>query len=147
MAWRPSPAGPRHADAEVRGDPGGMGPRCLIVDDDVTFLTALRHMLERGGVEVVGTASTGDEALERAEDVRPGIVLIDVRLGAESGFDVARRIEERAVTAGGRPVIVLVSTRPEDELADRMAAHPSLRFLDKTTVSADKIRELLSDVL
>jgi DNA-binding NarL/FixJ family response regulator len=121
-----------------------MGPRCLIVDDDATFLTALRHMLERGGVEVVGTASTGDEARERAEDARPGIVLIDVSLGAESGFDVARRIEENAARAGWRPLVVLVSTRPEDELTDRLAAHPRWRFLDKTTVSAEKIRELLS---
>jgi DNA-binding NarL/FixJ family response regulator len=121
-----------------------MNARCLVVDDDVTFLTALRHLLERGGVEVVGTASTGDEALERAEDARPGIMLIDVRLGAESGFDVARRIEERAARAGRRPLIVLVSTRPEDELADRMAAHPRWEFLDKTTVSAEKIRELFS---
>jgi DNA-binding NarL/FixJ family response regulator len=119
-----------------------MDPRCLIVDDDVTFLTALRHMLERGGVEVVGTASTGDAAVERAEDARPDIVLIDVRLGAESGFDVARRIEERAAEAARRPVIVLVSTHPEDELADRMAAHPSVGFLDKTTVSAEKVRAL-----
>lgn len=121
-----------------------MDLRCLIVDDDVTFMMAMRHMLERGGIEIAGTASTGAEALERAEDTRLDVVLIDVRLGSESGFDVARRIEERAAGAGSRPVIALVSTRPEDELADRMAANPSLRFLDKTTVSADKVRELVS---
>jgi CheY-like chemotaxis protein len=120
-----------------------MDMRCLIVDDNVSFRTAMRYLLERDGAQVLGTASNGSEALERAEGLRPDIVLVDVRLGNESGFDVAHRLQER-FTEDWRPAIILVSTHAEDELAGRMAASPSLRFLEKTAVSVDKIRELLS---
>jgi DNA-binding NarL/FixJ family response regulator len=121
-----------------------MDMRCLIVDDNASFLRAMRYMLERDGADVVGSASNGNEALERAMRLRPDIMLIDVRLGGESGFDVAHRVEESAAHAGWRPAIVLVSTHAVDELAERMAANPSLGFLDKTTVSAQKVREAVA---
>jgi CheY-like chemotaxis protein len=126
----------------VRGDAEGMDMRCLIVDDNVSFRRAMRYLLERDGAQVLGIASNGSEALEHAEGLRPDIVLMDVRLGSESGFDVAHRLRER-FTEDWRPVIILVSTHAEDELAGRMEASPPLRFLEKTAVSVDKIRELL----
>jgi CheY-like chemotaxis protein len=127
-----------------QGDPGPMEMRCLMVDDNACFLHAMRSMLERDGVTIVGAASNGDEALERAGTCRPDVVLIDVRLGCENGFEVAHRIEELAAAGGRRPTIIMVSTHVEDELADRIAANPSFGFLNKTLVSRDRIRELLS---
>lgn len=127
-----------------QGDPGSMEMRCLIVDDNASFLHAMCSMLERDGATIVGTASNGDDAVERARACRPDVVLIDVRLGWESGFDVAHRVEEAAAVGGRRPAIIMVSTHVEDELADRIAANPSFGFLDKTLVSRDRIRELLS---
>jgi DNA-binding NarL/FixJ family response regulator len=125
-------------------DPGGMDVRCMIIDDDLAFLHAMRSMLERDGTSVVGTASRGGEAVVRALEARPDVVLIDVRLGAESGFDVANRIAgSAAMTSGWRPTIILVSTHAEDELFDRIAANPSFGFLEKTTVSVDKIKGIL----
>jgi len=121
-----------------------MDTRCLIADDNRSFLEAMRYMLERDGIDVVGSASNGDEALRSAVELRPDVMLIDVRLGCDSGFDVARRIQESAVHKGWRPVIILVSTNAEDELAERIAANPSVSFLDKTTVSAQKVRERLA---
>jgi DNA-binding NarL/FixJ family response regulator len=117
----------------------------MIIDDDVAFLHAMRSMIEQDpGSSVVGTAANGRDAVERAEACRPDVVLVDVRLGVESGYDVAHRIEERAVaTADWRPAVILLSTHPEDELADRIAANPSYGFLDKTTVSVAQVRELL----
>ena len=126
-----------------RRDPGGMDTRCLIADDNLSFLMAMRYMLERDGIDVVGSASNGDEALQRAVELRPDVMLIDVRLGRDSGFDVARQIQEAAAHTNWRPAIILVSTHAEDELSERMAANPSLSFLDKTTVSAQKVRERL----
>jgi CheY-like chemotaxis protein len=125
----------------VRSDPGDM--RCLVVDDNVSFLMAMRYLLERDGAEVVSVASTGAEAVECAGRLRPDVILLDVRLGSESGFDVAHRLEEDA-TAEWRPAIILVSTHAEDELAGRMAANPSLGFIEKTAVSVAKIREISS---
>ena len=115
--------------------------RCMIVDDNVSFLLAMASMLERDGALVVATASNGPDALDRAQACDPDVVLVDVRLGGENGFDVARRIEERVTAGTGRrPAIILISTHSEDELADRLAANPTFGFLDKTTVSADKVR-------
>jgi DNA-binding NarL/FixJ family response regulator len=119
-----------------------MDMRYLLIDDNVAFLHAMRSMLERDGATVVGMASNGDDAADQVRTSRPDIVLVDVRLGQESGFDVAHRIEEQATVGASRPAIVLVSTHAEDELADRIAANPSFAFLDKTTVSVDKIRDL-----
>lgn len=125
------------------GDAGRMEMRCLVVDDNACFLHAMCSMLERDGAEVVGTASNGDDAVRQARTHRPDVVLVDVRLGFESGFDVAHRIEDLAAIGGRRPAIVLVSTRAEDELAERIAANPSFDFLDKTLVSGERIRDML----
>jgi CheY-like chemotaxis protein len=126
-----------------QGDPEVMDMRCFIVDDNLCFLRAIRHMLERDGATVVGTATSGNEAVERALACRPDVVLVDVRLGYESGFDVARRIEELSTVGSRRPAIILVSTHRADELAERIAANPSFGFLDKTRVSGAKVRALL----
>lgn len=64
----------------------------LIVDDNRLFLGAARDRLEREGLRVVGVAATSAEALRRAEELRPEVVLVDVRLGGESGFELARRL-------------------------------------------------------
>lgn len=126
------------------GDPEGMEMRYLVVDDNECFLSGICHLLERDGATVVGTASNGDEALVRARTCRPDVVLIDVRLGHESGFDVARRIDALAPDGGRRPAIVMISTLAEEELADRIAAHPSFGFLDKTIFSSDRLRRVLT---
>lgn len=120
-----------------------MDMRCLVVDDNVSFRRAMRYMLERDGARVLGMASNGSEALDQAERLRPGIVLMDVRLGDESGFDVAHRLQEH-FTEDWQPAIILMSSQAEDEVAGRMDASPSLRFLDKTAVSVGRISELLS---
>ena len=70
--------------------------RCLIVDDNKSFLEAARVLLEREGLTVAGVASTGAEALRQAETLRPDVVLVDISLGDESGFDLARRLVEDA---------------------------------------------------
>src|SRR4051794_3427282 len=125
------------------GDPEVMDMRCLIVDDNASLRKAMRGMLERDGARVLGVASTGSDALEQAVRLRPDVILLDVRLGDECGFDVAHRLEER-FTDKWRPAIIMVSSHAEDELAGRMEASPSLRFLEKTTVSVDKISRLLA---
>ena len=117
--------------------------RCLIVDDNAAFRRAVRSMLERDGARVLGMASTGSEALEYAVRLRPDIVLMDVRLGDESGFDIADRLEEH-FTDDWRPAIILVSSHAEDELAGRVEASPSLLFLEKTALSVDRITDLLA---
>jgi CheY-like chemotaxis protein len=60
----------------------------LIVDDNWLFVEAARDRLEREGLRVVGVAATSAEALRRAEELRPEVVLVDIMLGGESGFEL-----------------------------------------------------------
>lgn len=113
--------------------------RCLIVDDSLRFLDAARALLGRQGIEVVGVASTGAEALQRATALRPDVTLVDIDLGGESGFDVARRLRRDANPA---PVI-LISTHAEDDYIDLIKASPALGFLPKSALSVRAIRDLL----
>lgn len=113
--------------------------RCLIVDDSLRFLDAARALLGRQGIEVVGVASTSAEALQKATALRPDVTLVDIDLGGESGFDVARRLRRDANPA---PVI-LISTHVEDDYLDLIEASPALGFLPKSALSGRAIRDLL----
>ncbi len=117
-----------------------MAVRCLIVDDNRGFLEAARTLLVREGLTIAGVASTSADALRQAETLRPDVVLVDVSLGDESGFELARRLV--ADHPGGASVI-LISTRSEDELADAIAQSPAAGFLAKAELSAEAIRGLL----
>ncbi|MFE7802694.1 response regulator transcription factor [Nocardia sp. NPDC057440] len=108
--------------------------RCLIVDDSPNFLAAARGLLEQQGVSVVGVASSGAEALRRVTELRPDVTLIDVDLGAESGFELAERL--------AAPVI-LISTHSERDFADLIVASRAVGFLSKSALSSAAIRDLL----
>jgi len=113
--------------------------RCVIVDDSRRFLDAARGLLERQGLQVVGVASNGGAAVELVQELEPDVTLLDVDLGGESGFDVARRLHARD---NPRPVI-LISTHSEQDYHDLIVASPVLGFLPKAELSAAAIRGLL----
>jgi DNA-binding NarL/FixJ family response regulator len=114
----------------------------LIVDDNALFLEAARDRLEWGGLRVVGVATTSDEALRRADELRPEVVLVDVMLGAESGFELARRLA--AHYRDGGPAVILISTYSAADFAGRMAENPATGFLPKRELSADAIRRIVA---
>jgi two-component system nitrate/nitrite response regulator NarL len=109
--------------------------RCLIVDDNAAFLGAAATLLERQGVSVVGVASNAAEALRRSTELQPDVVLVDIVLGAESGFDVAREL------AGG-PAVIFISTHAEADFADLIERTPAAGFVPKSELSAEAIRRL-----
>jgi DNA-binding NarL/FixJ family response regulator len=115
--------------------------RCLIVDDSPRFLDAARGLLERQGVIVVGVASTSADALQQAAELRPDVTLLDIDLGGESGFDLARRLHRQASLAAEQ--VILISTHAEQDYVDLIAASPVVGFLPKSALSADAIRDLL----
>jgi CheY-like chemotaxis protein len=117
-----------------------MALRCLLVDDSAYFLQSARALLERQGVQV-DIASTGAEAALRLADAPPDVVLLDIDLHGESGFEVARRLH--AQVAAGAPGIILVSTHAERDFTELIEASPALGFLSKSSLSVGAIRELL----
>jgi DNA-binding NarL/FixJ family response regulator len=115
--------------------------RVVIVDDSDPFLDAARVLLERQGVSVVGVASTTAEALGRAGQLRPDVVLVDIKLAGESGFECARRLDEDDNVVV--PAVILISTHAEEDLADLIAESPAAGFLPKSELSADAIHRIL----
>jgi DNA-binding NarL/FixJ family response regulator len=90
-------------------------------------------LLEREGVAIVGVATTSAEALRLEEELRPDVVLVDIRLGDESGFDLARRLSS---------TVILISTHAPSEYAEEIAAGPAAGFIPKTELSASAVLRL-----
>ena len=114
--------------------------RCLIVDDSATFRDAASSMLERAGINVVGMACNTSEALNRHHELHPDVILVDIDLGAESGFDVAEALHRAGPTA---PSVILISTHSEQDFADLIADSPAVGFLPKFALSPESIRRMI----
>jgi two-component system, NarL family, nitrate/nitrite response regulator NarL len=115
---------------------GAMALRCVIADDNPTFLEAASDLLARQGLDVVGVATSGDEAVERVAALAPDVALLDINLGEESGFDVAWQL------AGTR--VILVSTDAREDYEDLIAASPAVGFVHKSQLSRRAIAEVLA---
>ena len=113
----------------------------LIVDDNRLFLEAARVLLERQGLRVVGVAASSAEALRRAEQLRPEVVLVDIALGDESGFGLTRRLTGQH--RDGEPAVILISSHSAADFAGPIAASPAVGFVPKRELSADAIRRIV----
>ena len=120
---------------------GGMGLKCLLVDDSARFRNSARALLEREGLEVV-LAANSEEAMRHLQEVQPDVILIDINLGDESGIDLSHAIDEGSARNGVR--IILISTQSDTDFGDLIDASPALGFLSKSSLSAGAIRELLA---
>jgi DNA-binding NarL/FixJ family response regulator len=111
--------------------------RCLLVDDNTAFLETARSLLSREGVAVAGTASRHAEAVREAIELVPDVAVIDIRLGTENGFDLARDLASRGIT------VIMTSTSDEADFADLIAESPAAGFLAKAQLSAAGIQRFL----
>jgi len=125
--------------AVVSGTLSRVALRCLIVDDNEAFLASASRLLSAQGLEVVGRALSGEEALRLAEQLQPDVALVDVQLGSEDGLEVTRRL---AATAHPTRVI-LISSHSKDELGELIADSPAVGFLPKPALGADAVAGLL----
>lgn len=90
-------------------------PRVLLVDDHPLFLNGLKNLLASQGVEVVGTARDGLDALEKARALAPDIILMDIQMPRCDGVTATRLIKaERPET---RIAMLTMSERDEDLFA------------------------------
>ena len=119
-----------------------MSLRCVIVDDNRGLLGSASSLLESQGMSVVGVATDTREALSLMDELKPDVMLVDIVLGPESGFDVVKRVAARGVPSAMCRTI-LISTHDEEDFADLIAASPAAGFLAKTNISAKAIRRLL----
>jgi CheY-like chemotaxis protein len=122
-------------------EPSRVSLRVLIVDDNASFLQAARAVLQREGVSVAAVASNAADALREAEQLAPEVILVDIMLAGESGFELARRLVEQ--NQNGDRAVILISTHAEADFADLIAESPATAFLPKSEVSADAIHRIL----
>jgi CheY-like chemotaxis protein len=114
--------------------------RCLIVDDSAEFRDAASAMLERAGISIVGVASNSAEALRIYREMHPDVALVDVDLGAESGFELTEQLDRVATTPLS---VILVSAYAETDLAEMISVSQAVGFLSKSALSPAAIHDLV----
>jgi DNA-binding NarL/FixJ family response regulator len=117
--------------------------RCLIVDDNASFLEEAAALLRREGLVVAGIASNGDDAVARIRELHPDIALVDILLGSESGFELARRLLD---ADGGALKVILISTHDESDFADLIDESPVVGFVSKSELSRGAVQRLVETV-
>ena len=116
--------------------------RCVIVDDSHEFLRTASELLEYDGIDVVGTVSTGAQACRTCRRLKPDVALVDIYLGTETGFDVARQLADQS--GSGPPQVILISASVEGDIADMVADCAAVSFVPKEGLSGATIRGILS---
>jgi DNA-binding NarL/FixJ family response regulator len=88
-------------------------PRVVIVDDQALVRTGFRMILAADGIEVVGEAADGDEAVAAVRRTKPDMVLMDIRMPGTDGLEATRRILQDDGAAA--PRIVILTTYDLDQ--------------------------------
>lgn len=86
--------------------------RVLLADDQALFLAGLRNLLQNRGVQVVGTARNGEEALAQARAAHPDLILMDVHMPVCDGLEATRRIHAEMPDIK----IVMLTVEAEDDV-------------------------------
>jgi two-component system NarL family response regulator len=114
--------------------------RVLIVDDHALFRRGLMLVLEsEDGIEVVGEADDGEDAIAKAEQLAPDVVLMDVRMPRISGIEATRRLAEALPTT---KIIMLTVSDEEEDLYEAIKAGATGYLLKEISIEevADAVR-------
>ena len=110
--------------------------RVAIVDDDALVRAGLRMILAGDpGIEIVGEAANGLDALELIARVSPHVVLMDIRMPRLDGLETTKSLTAR----GDRTRVIVLTTFDTDELVLTALRHGAVGFLLKDTPPADLV--------
>ena len=116
--------------------------RVMVVDDHALFRRGLEMVLQQeDDIELVGEASDGAEAVERAQDVMPDVVLMDVRMPRRSGIEAAGQIKDLVPHA---KIVMLTISDDEADLYDAIKAGASGYLLKE--ISIDEVATAIRSV-
>jgi len=107
--------------------------RVLLVDDFAAWRKYVRSVLqERENFDVVGEAADGEEAIEKATELQPDLILMDVAMPKMNGIEAAKRIRDSAPNSK----ILFLSVETSDELAETALAAGGQGYIGKSEVRA-----------
>jgi DNA-binding NarL/FixJ family response regulator len=138
----PVPSTPLTAGSEAgpSAGPGSDPIRVLIADDHALFRRGLEMVLQgEAGLDLVGQASDGQEAVELAGEVVPDVVLMDIRMPKITGIEAARQMKEVAPSA---KIVMLTISDEEEDLFEAIRAGASGYLLKDIPLDelADSVR-------
>jgi len=113
--------------------------KILLVDDHAMFRAGIRALIEaEERLEVVGEASTGDEAVDRVRELKPDIVIMDLAMPGSNGLEATRRISALELNTS---VLVLTVHAEEEYLVPVVEAGAS-GYLTKTSADTDLLEAI-----
>jgi DNA-binding NarL/FixJ family response regulator len=111
----------------------------LVVDDQPPFRAAARAVLNRiADFDLVGEASSGEEAVALSEQLRPDLVLMDINMGEMNGIEAARRV----TFARPETMVILVSTYAAQDLPGDARTSGAVAYIHKDELSPRLLRSL-----
>ena len=107
----------------------------FLLEDQNLVRQGLRRLLEAGGVEVVGEAASGEEAMPRIAKLKPRVAIVDLSLPGKSGIEVTREI-----SSGGKTRVLILSMYADEEHLRRALEAGAVGYVLKDTTSEDLVR-------
>ena len=116
--------------------------RVLLADDHPLFLDGLKNLMRLEGLEIVGTAGDGQEALEKARAMKPDVILMDVQMPTMDGLEATRLIKAEMPEV---KIVMLTMSEDDDDLF-KAIKNGACGYLLKTDAT-EKFFEMLSGLM
>jgi DNA-binding NarL/FixJ family response regulator len=110
--------------------------RVVAADDHVAYLRATTETLTRAGLDVVGTSTTGQGAIEDVRLYAPDVALVDLRMPGISGADVARAVRARYPATR----VVILSAYVDEEIVELALAAGATAYVTKDSTPEAIVR-------
>ena len=122
-----------------------MPKKVLIIEDNESYSTIISEKLTHESFKVLN-ATDGAEGIQKATEIQPDIILIDLLLPKMNGIQVMEEIR-KSDWGKGVPLIILTNINPDDEILQAIMKNKPAYYLVKPEVTLDDIHEKIQNVL
>lgn len=91
--------------------------RVIMIDDHALFRVGLQGLLEQRNIEVIAAIADGDEGIRLAQEEKPDVILLDLRMPDNSGLDILSKIRKNNIDI---PVTILTTSNEEQDLREAL---------------------------